>query len=85
MLKVGDLVRRNDVLDFKGFLLQELQLVKDNSQLELDYAKKHKLSYWKVLWFKHPYENPPIVDGHLSRDLMKIRKGKHNGLQNPKI
>ena len=44
--KVGDLVRRNDVLDFKGFLLQELKLIKDCSQLELDYATKHKLSYW---------------------------------------
>jgi len=41
-------------------------------------------SYWKVLWFKHPYENPPIVDGQMSRDLVKI-KGKHNGLQNPKV
>lgn len=78
MLKVGDLVRRNDVLDFKGFLLQELQLVKDNSQLELDYAKKHKLSYWKVLWFKHPYgDEGPMVDTQFAGTLEKI---KDNGL-----
>ena len=79
MLKVGDLVRRSDVLDFKGFLLQELQLVNNNcSQLELDYAKKHKLSYWKVLWFKHPYgDECPVVESQFAPTLEKV---KDNGL-----
>ncbi len=79
MLKVGDLVRRSDVLDFKGFLLQELQLINNNcSQLELDYAKKHKLSYWKVLWFKHPYgDEGPVVESQFAPTLEKV---KDNGL-----
>ena len=83
ILKVGDLVSRTDVLDFKGFLLQELQLVRDSTQLELEYAKKHKLSYWKVLWFKHPYSDAGPVIETLFADVLE--RHRHNGLQNRQI
>ncbi len=78
ILKVGDLVRRTDVLDFKGFLLQELQLIKDKPQLELEYASRYRLGYWKVLWFKHPYgQEGPVVETQFASVL---EKEKDNGL-----
>ena len=78
MLKVGDLVRRSDVLDFKGFLLQELKLINNCSQLELDYATRHKLSYRNVLWIKQPYgDEGPVVESQFAPTLEKI---KDNGL-----
>ena len=82
---LGDMVERREILGYRGILLEQMFMMPEHADTQLNLYDDEDWSFWKVLWFKHPYENPPIVDGHLSRDLMKIRKGKHNGLQSPKI
>ena len=84
-MNIGDMVERREILGYRGILLEQMYMLPETIDSQLSLYKDEQWSYWKVLWFKHPYENPPVVDGQMSRDLMKIRKGKHNGLQNPKI
>tara|TARA_Y100001963_G_scaffold114238_1_gene158374 strand:+ start:265 stop:516 length:252 start_codon:yes stop_codon:yes gene_type:complete len=83
-MNIGDLVERKDVLGYKGILLHQLYMMPEESQLSL--YEKESWSYWKILWFQHPYETVPLVDGAIERDLYKVeKKRKKNGLQNPKI
>ena len=83
-MNIGDMVERKEILGYRGILLEQMYMLPETIDSQLSLYNDEQWSYWKVLWFKHPYENPPIVDGQMSRDLIKI-KGKHNGLQNPKV
>ena len=52
-MKAGDLVRLSAFSDFKGFLIELRAL--------------GTFREWKVLWFKHPYEDSDSQTGLLGR------------------
>ncbi len=83
-MNVGDIVERKEILGYKGILLDRLYTLPEYnglSQLQLNLYKRDPMSFWKVLWFKHPFEEVPQIDGLLESDLIRVMKkeGK-NGL-----
>ncbi len=82
-MNIGDVVERKEVLGFKGILLQQMYMLPnslDESQLSL--YPREQWSYWKVLWFKHPYEQVPKIDSVMGKDVVRIQKKakRNNGL-----
>ena len=77
-MNIGQLVEYKDMLGFKGILLGKLPsdvttYADPPRQLELEFREK-----WKVLWFKHPFENKPFVEEVLQHSL----KGLENETRN---
>ena len=67
-MNIGQLVEYKNILGFKGILLAKLPsdvttFAEPPRQLELEFEK------WKVLWFKHPYENKLVVEDVLLSSL----------------
>jgi hypothetical protein len=69
------------MLGFKGILLEQmftLPAALDGAQLSL--YDRNEWSYWKVLWFQHPFEQVPRVEGVMEREIIKTqKKNKDNG------
>ena len=68
-MNIGQLVEYKNILGFKGILLAKLPsdvttFAEPPRQLELEFFEK-----WKVLWFKHPYENKLVVEDVLLSSL----------------
>ena len=81
-MKIGDIVEQKSMLGFKGILLEQmftLPAALDGAQLSL--YDRNEWSYWKVLWFQHPFERVPQIQGVMERELVKRqKKNKNNGL-----
>jgi hypothetical protein len=72
---IGDVVERKEVLGFKGILLQQMYMLPDTlDETQLSLYPREQWSYWKVLWFKHPFERVPTIDSVLGKDIVKIQK-----------
>ncbi len=80
-MKIGDIVDQKRMLGFKGILLEQmftLPAALDGAQLSL--YDRNEWSYWKVLWFQHPFEQVPRVEGVMEREIIKTqKKNKDNG------
>ena len=80
-MKIGDIVGQKSMLGFKGILLEQmftLPAALDGAQLSL--YDRNEWSYWKVLWFQHPFEQVPRVEGVMEREIIKTqKKNKDNG------
>jgi len=80
-MKIGDVVEQKSMLGFKGILLEQMFTLPetlDNPQLSL--YDRNEWSYWKVLWFQHPFEQVPRVEGVMEREIVKPqKKNKDNG------
>ena len=80
-MKIGDIVEQKSILGFKGILLAQmftLPAALDGAQLSL--YDRNEWSYWKVLWFQHPFEQVPRVEGVMEREIVKPqKKNKDNG------
>ena len=71
-MNMGQLVEYKDITGFKGVLLKKLPndvttYADPPRQLELEFHEK-----WKVLWFKHPFENKPVVEEVLQHSLKRL-------------
>tara|TARA_R100001129_G_C5301507_1_gene242668 strand:+ start:947 stop:1183 length:237 start_codon:yes stop_codon:yes gene_type:complete len=60
LFKVGDIVGLRFCTDFKGVLIELLDHAYDELQ-------ENEMKRWKVLWFKHPYEDSDSQTGLLGR------------------
>tara|TARA_R110000744_G_scaffold36139_9_gene83630 strand:+ start:3550 stop:3804 length:255 start_codon:yes stop_codon:yes gene_type:complete len=84
-MKIGDIVEHKSILGFKGILLEQMYTLPDTlDQIQLSLYPRDDWSYWKVLWFQHPFETIPQVQGAMERELIKPqkknKKNKDNGL-----
>ena len=74
-MKIGDIVEQKSMLGFNGILLEQmftLPAALDGAQLSL--YDRNEWSYWKVLWFQHPFEQVPRVEGVMEREIIKTQK-----------
>ena len=81
-MKIGDIVEHKSILGFKGILLEAMFILPDTfNEIQLSLYPRDDWTYWKVLWYKHPYESSPQVQGVMERELIKRqKKNKGNGL-----
>jgi len=83
-MKTGDIVESKSMLGFKGILLAQMYTLPDTlDETQLALYPRNDWSYWKVLWFQHPFEVVPQVQGVMERELIKPQKKnkkKDNGL-----
>ena len=61
-MKRGDIVGKRHFTDFKGIIIDLVEYFTD------DYGE-NEIIMWKVLWFKHPFENKPFVEEVLQHSL----------------
>lgn len=74
-MKIGDIVEHKNILGFKGFLLKRMYTLPDAiDSVQLSLYNRDDWSYWKVLWFQHPYEQVPRVEGVMEREIIKPQK-----------
>jgi hypothetical protein len=72
---IGDVVERRDVLGFKGLLLEQMYTLPETfDEIQLTMYPRTDWSYWKVLWFQHPFEKVPCIEGVMQRDILKAQK-----------
>ena len=79
---IGDIVEHKSMLGFKGILLEAMFILPDTmDDAQLTLYPRDDWTYWKVLWFQHPFERVPQIQGVMERELVKRqKKNKNNGL-----
>ncbi len=80
-MKIGDIVEQKSMLGFKGILLEAMFILPDTmDDAQLTLYPRNDWTYWKVLWFQHPFEQVPRVEGVMEREIIKTqKKNKDNG------
>ena len=55
-MNIGDMVERKEILGYRGILLEQMYMLPETIDSQLSLYEDEQWSYWKVLWFKHPYQ-----------------------------
>ena len=77
-MNIGDMVERREILGYRGILLEQMFMMPEHADTQLNLYDDEDWSFWKVLWFKHPYgDEGPMVDTQFAGTLERI---KDNGL-----
>ena len=72
-MNIGDMVERREILGYRGILLEQMFMMPEHADTQLNLYDDEDWSFWKVLWFKHPYpEGQPYTDYAKERVLVKL-------------
>ncbi len=78
-MKIGDIIERRNLLGFKGILIKKMYDLSEANNIvgQLSLYPQEECIYWKILWFKHPFETVPLIDGAMENDIVKMRRKKN--------